>query len=82
MQVHDLGEQLGVELPSAEWDTVGGLMVGLLGRIPKEGDEVRYQDLVFRAEKVHRRRVITVVVTAVPRAPDAGEPRVPAKSSA
>ena len=64
MTVHDLGELLDVELPSAEWDTVGGLMIGLLGNIPKEGDEVRFQNLVFRAEKVLRRRVVKVLVTA------------------
>ncbi len=64
MTVHDLGELLGVELPSAEWDTVGGLMLGLLGKIPKEGDEVRHGDLVFRAEKVQRRRVVSVLVTS------------------
>jgi putative hemolysin len=64
MPVHDLGKLLDVELPSAEWDTVGGLMIGLLGNIPKEGDEVRFDNLVFRAEKVHRRRVVHVLVTA------------------
>ena len=37
MTVHDLGELLGVELPSAEWDTVGGLMLGLLGRHSQGG---------------------------------------------
>lgn len=65
MTVHDLGQLLGVELPSAEWDTVGGLMLGLLGNIPKEGDEVRFENLVFRAEKVHRRRVVGVLVSTV-----------------
>jgi putative hemolysin len=81
LTVHDLGERLGVELPSAEWDTVGGLMVGLLGRIPKEGDEVRYQDLVFRAEKVARRRVVSVLVTVTKRDERPAEPH-PQKSSA
>ena len=75
LTVHDLGETLGVELPSAEWDTVGGLMIGLLGRIPKEGDEVRYQDLVFRAEKVQRRRVVSVLVTVTKRDEQPAEPR-------
>jgi CBS domain containing-hemolysin-like protein len=81
LTVHDLGERLGVELPSAEWDTVGGLMVGLLGRIPKEGDEVRYQDLVFRAEKVQRRRVVSVLVTVTKRDESPAEPHAQ-KSSA
>ncbi len=75
LTVHDLGEQLGVELPSAEWDTVGGLMTGLLGRIPKEGDEVRSENLVFRAEKVQRRRVVSVLVMVVrPKEPPAESP--------
>ena len=79
MTVHDLGELLGVELPSAEWDTVGGLMLGLLGNIPKEGDEVRFQNLVFRAEKVHRRRVVHVLVTADK---PAETPELPAEETA
>ena len=82
MPVHDLGELLGVELPSEEWDTVGGLMLGLLGAIPKEGQEVRYQNLVFRAEKVQRRRVVSVLVTTAPQHDtDAEQPR-PQKTSA
>jgi CBS domain containing-hemolysin-like protein len=82
MTVHDLGELLGVELPSEEWDTVGGLMLGLLGAIPKEGQEVRYQNLVFRAEKVLRRRVVSVLVMTAPQHDtDAEQPR-PQKTSA
>jgi CBS domain containing-hemolysin-like protein len=81
LTVHDLGEQLGVELPSAEWDTVGGLMTGLLGRIPKEGDEVRFENLLFRADKVQRRRVTSVQVTVTKSAEQPAEPS-PQKSSA
>jgi len=79
--VHDLGELLGMELPNAEWDTVGGLMLGLLGKIPKEGDEVRFRGLVFRAEKVQRRRVGSVLVTVPPGDEGVAEPD-PQKSSA
>src|SRR5262249_17013573 len=81
MPVHDLGELLGVELPNAEWDTVGGLMLGLLGKIPKEGDEVRFRDLVFRAEKVQRRHVGSVPVIVPPRDERADE-QDPQKTSA
>jgi CBS domain containing-hemolysin-like protein len=66
MPIHDLGTALGVQLPSEEWDTVGGLMLGLLGAIPREGQEVRCENLVFRAERVQRRRVLSVLVTVVP----------------
>jgi CBS domain containing-hemolysin-like protein len=66
MPIHDLGAALGVELPSEEWDTVGGLMLGLLGAIPREGQEVRCENLIFKADRVQRRRVLSVLVTVVP----------------
>jgi CBS domain containing-hemolysin-like protein len=71
MPIHDLGTALRVELPSQEWDTVGGLMLGLLGAIPREGQEVRCENLIFKAERVQRRRVLAVLVTVVPPATDA-----------
>ena len=54
-------------------------MLGLLGKIPKEGDEVRFENLVFRAEKVHRRRVVHVLVTADK---PAETPELPAEETA
>ncbi|HWP66947.1 MAG TPA: hemolysin family protein [Candidatus Limnocylindria bacterium] len=66
MPIDDLGQALGVRLPSEEWDTVGGLMLGLLGAIPREGQEVRCENLVFKAERVQRRRVLSVIVTVLP----------------
>jgi len=66
MPIHDLGSALGVELPSEGWDTVGGLMLGLLGAIPREGQEVRCENLMLKAERVQRRRVLSVVVTVLP----------------
>ncbi|MCW5890793.1 MAG: HlyC/CorC family transporter [bacterium] len=73
MPIHDLNEKLGVKLPSEEWDTVGGLLLGLLGAIPREGQEVRCENLVFRAERVVRRRVESVLVTAVPAEPESSQ---------
>jgi CBS domain containing-hemolysin-like protein len=73
MPIHDLNEKLGVTLPDQEWDTVGGLVLGLLGAIPREGQEVRCENLVFRAERVVRRRVLSVLVTAAPQLEDQSE---------
>lgn len=63
LPIHELNELLDVELPNEEWDTVGGLMLGLLGAIPAEGQEVRYDDLTFKAEKVQGRRIAKVLIT-------------------
>jgi magnesium and cobalt exporter, CNNM family len=66
MPIDELSELLGVELPDEEWDTVGGLMAGLLGKVPKRGEEVKLHGVTFRAEKVQGRRIAKVLVTKSP----------------
>jgi len=61
--INEVNELLDVELPDEEWDTVGGLMLGLLGSIPIEGEEVAFQNLTFRAERVQGRRIAKVLIT-------------------
>jgi putative hemolysin len=78
-----VNEELDVELPSDEWDTVGGLLFNLLGHVPEEGETVCFQGLEFRAERVQGHRIVTVYVRRV----DTGEPaeaavEPPASSSA
>jgi putative hemolysin len=38
--VDDADDLLGAELPQGTWDTVGGLLLDLAGRVPDEGDSV------------------------------------------
>jgi putative hemolysin len=63
MSIDEVNEILDVELPDEEWDTVGGLMLGLMGSIPEEGDEVAFQNLAFRAERVDGRRISKIRIT-------------------
>lgn len=60
MGVDELEELLGIDLPDDEWDTVGGLLLGLAGRVPKEGESFDYDTHVFTAERVQGRRVARV----------------------
>jgi CBS domain containing-hemolysin-like protein len=75
--ISEINELLDVELPDEEWDTVAGLMLGLLGKIPAQGEEVRYQNLTFVAERVQRRRIAQVLIRREPI-----EQEVPAEASA
>jgi CBS domain containing-hemolysin-like protein len=61
--IHELNELLGTDFPRDRWNTVGGLMFGVLGTIPTEGQTVSMQGFRFTAEKVQGRRVTTVLVT-------------------
>ena len=58
-----MNELLDVELPDEEWDTVAGLMLGLLGRIPKRATRSTFRSLTFTAEEVQGRRIAKVLIT-------------------
>lgn len=62
LPIHELNELVGTDLPRDRWNTVGGLMFGLLGTIPTEGQAVTLQGFRFTAEKVQGRRVTRVLV--------------------
>jgi len=64
--VDELRGIVDTALPEGDWDTVAGLMLGALGAIPSEGQEVRVGSLSLKAEKVHGRRIRRVLVTRVP----------------
>jgi putative hemolysin len=70
--IDDVSDELGVELPDTEWDTVGGLVFNLLGHVPEEGECVRFQGLEFRTERVKGRRIVSVHIRPAPNA--AAEP--------
>jgi CBS domain containing-hemolysin-like protein len=63
MPIDEVNELLGVELPHEEWDTVGGLVFGLTGRVPTVGEAVQFDSLEFRTERVTGRRIQKVVIT-------------------
>jgi CBS domain containing-hemolysin-like protein len=70
VSIDDVNEALDVKLPQDEWDTVAGLMLGLAGEIPKEGQSVLFENLRLTAEKVVGRRIKSVLVTLeAPEAP-------------
>ena len=74
--IDDVSQELGIELPDTEWDTVGGLVFNLLGKVPDENEAVRFQDLEFRTERVQGRRIVSVRIVRLAPADDAKHARV------
>ncbi len=62
LPVDELSELVDMPLPDEEWDTVGGLLFGLLGHVPSPGEQVEVQTLQLTAERVEDRRIATVLV--------------------
>ncbi len=66
LQVEDLNEMLGVDLPDEEWDTVGGFVFGTLEHVPSVGEAVEFGGWRFAVEELDGRRVKLVRVSPVP----------------
>jgi CBS domain containing-hemolysin-like protein len=76
--IDELNEALDWDLPKKDYETVGGLILALLGRIPRPGEQVilgRYELSVVDADE---RRILKVKVKA--RRPDASAPGGPASA--
>jgi CBS domain containing-hemolysin-like protein len=72
LDIDELNDLLEVQLPTSEWDSIGGLVGGLLGRLPVEGDRVVHEDMEFEVEAMNGRRIEKVLVHHP--APGAGAP--------
>jgi CBS domain containing-hemolysin-like protein len=75
LPVDELNEILEVELPDEEWDTVGGLMMAVLGHLPQQGERVDFEGLRFTADRVQGRRIAKVLIERLEPKPSGGERR-------
>jgi CBS domain containing-hemolysin-like protein len=63
LSVEDLADIAGVDLPDEDWDTVGGLVMGLAERVPDEGEQFSYGPLTLTVTRMQGRRVGDVLVS-------------------
>jgi CBS domain containing-hemolysin-like protein len=61
--IEDVNARLGTELPTEDFETIGGYTVGLFGRLPTEGEEVAADDHTrLRVDRTRGRRILAVRV--------------------
>ena len=56
-EISDVNRALKLQLDDADYTTIGGLLFGRLGRLPKEGDRVNLQGATFEILEMDGRRV-------------------------
>ena len=61
--VEELEDALGLTLPHGGYETVAGLVLDRLGRVAKEGDEVRVAGVLLRVVELEGMRIRQVEVT-------------------
>ncbi|MEM7308709.1 MAG: hemolysin family protein [Planctomycetota bacterium] len=85
LSIRDWNERFGLRVVPTEFETVGGFVTALLGRIPRTGDTARFGTLKLEVKEARGRRVMAVEIRVEDDEPDAlaraaaggehGEPR-------
>jgi CBS domain containing-hemolysin-like protein len=57
MRINDLNELIGIKLESEEFDSIGGFIIGQIGKMPEENEEVSYLNIRFVVEELERNRI-------------------------
>ncbi len=62
-RIEEANEELGLNLPSGDYETVAGFILSHLGRIPEQGENFKYQNLKFVITEMRGIKIAKVVVT-------------------
>ena len=52
-----VNEMIGLNIESEDFDTIGGFVTGILGRLPKTGETINYNDTKFIIQKTSKNRI-------------------------
>jgi len=62
-RIEEANEELKLNLPGGHYETVAGFILSHLGRIPKQGEHFKYQDLKFAITEMRGMKIEKVIVT-------------------
>jgi len=63
LSLHDWLDIFGLDPAETKFSTIGGMLTGLLGHIPKEGDVVKWKNLKLTVEKTEKYRIVSIILT-------------------
>jgi CBS domain containing-hemolysin-like protein len=66
MEIDQINERLGLNLPRGSYETLGGFLLELFGHIPSQGERVQYQNLTFTVLRASDRLIREVRVKKEP----------------
>jgi putative hemolysin len=63
MRIEEANEEMGLELPEGDYETVAGFVLHLLGRIPKQGQQLKYKGLKMVITKMKGHKIEEILLT-------------------
>ncbi len=58
MPVDELNDLLNISLPEDDYDTLGGLVLNMLGHVPKEEEQLKYETLIISIDEMSNNRIL------------------------
>jgi putative hemolysin len=71
MRIEEANEELGLELPEGDYETVAGFILHLMGRIPKQGKQLKYKGLKMVITKMKGHKIEEILLTKEKKKKDA-----------
>ena len=68
-EIDQFNEEIGVDLPEGEADTIGGFVASHLGRMPHKGEEFTLGNLQFEVLRADARQIHVLLVEKLPHTP-------------
>ncbi|MFW5808292.1 MAG: hemolysin family protein [Spirochaetota bacterium] len=62
MSITDLNEQIGTDLPDDEFDSVGGFVFDLFGKIPVKNEIIEYRNYAFKIKEIEGTRINRIIL--------------------
>jgi magnesium and cobalt transporter len=62
LEIEKLGEHFGITLPEGEFESVGGFIIHLLGRIPKVDEKITYGNLDMTIKSADQRKIHKILI--------------------
>ncbi|MDO8567952.1 MAG: transporter associated domain-containing protein, partial [Dehalococcoidales bacterium] len=67
MRIVEANEEMSLNLPEGDYETIAGFVLSRLGHIPKVDEQLKYKDLRIVVTVMRGRKIVKVMVTREPR---------------
>ncbi len=59
----EVSHEMGINIQSKDFNTIGGFVFGLFGRMPHPGETLKYKELKFEVLEMDERKIGSVKIT-------------------
>ena len=63
MRIEEVNEEMHLDLPEGDYETVAGFILCLLGHIPRQNEQLRYRGLKLVITEMRGRKIEKILLT-------------------